>query len=98
MERLDEHFSHADGKTIWSHCVVTFHVVSEDYSFACDFRPYFRESYCQEHDLAFKSKIDLAIELIQSYQADVDEQVYVLTDRWYPSQTLIDACNQKGFM
>ena len=97
MERLDDHFSHSDGKTVWSHCVVTAHVVSEEYSFAFDFRPYFRESYCQEHGLPFKSKVDLAIELIQSFQADDDEQVYVLTDSWYPSKKLIDACNQKGF-
>ncbi|HET7578981.1 MAG TPA: hypothetical protein VFK33_06845 [Bacillales bacterium] len=67
IERLNDHFSHADGKTVWSHCVVTAHVVSEGYSFAFDIRLYFREPYCQKHGLLFKSKNDIAIELIQSY-------------------------------
>ncbi|WP_165820778.1 IS701 family transposase [Pueribacillus theae] len=97
MEGLDNHFSHSDGKTVWSHCIVTAHVVSEDYSFAWDFRSYFRESYCQEEGISFKSKNDLAIELINSYQQSDDEQVYVLVDSWYTSKKLIEACYLKGF-
>lgn len=97
MEGLDDHFSHSDGKSVWSHCIVTAHLVSEDYSFAWDFRSYFRESYCEEHGLRFKSKNDLAIELIQDYQSPTDEQVYVLVDSWYTSKKLIDACNARGF-
>lgn len=97
MEGLDNHFSHSDGKTVWSHCIVTAHVVSEDHSFAWDFRSYFRESYCQEEGIPFKSKNDLAIELINSYQPSDDEQVYVLVDSWYTSKKLIEACYLKGF-
>ncbi|MFZ3590467.1 IS701 family transposase [Bacillus sp. DJP31] len=97
MEGLDNHFSHSDGKSMWSHCIVTAHIVSEGYSFAWDFRSYFREHYCQEQGLAFKSKNDLAIELIESYKSTTDEQVYVLVDSWYTSRKLIDECSQKGF-
>lgn len=97
MEGLDNHFSHSDGKTIWSHCVVTAHVVSENNSFAWDFRSYFRESFCQEEGISFKSKNDLAIELIDSYPVSDDEQVYVLVDSWYTSKKLIESCYQKGF-
>lgn len=97
MEGLDFHFSHTEGKSVWSHCVVTSHVVTEHFSFAWDFRPYFRERYCEDHGLSFKSKNDLAVELIQSYPASNDEQVYVLVDSWYTSRKLLDACLQKGF-
>jgi SRSO17 transposase len=97
MEGLDNHFSHSDGKCVWSHCVVTAHIVCEDSSYAWDFRSYFREAYCQEHDLTFKSKNDLAIELLNTYQPTDDEQVYVLVDSWYTSKKLIDRCSQKGF-
>lgn len=97
MEGLDDHFSHSDGKTVWSHCVVTSHLVSEDHSFALDYRSYFRDSYCEEHRLKFKSKNDLAIELIQDYQSPTDEHVYVLVDSWYTSKKVIDACSVKGF-
>lgn len=36
MEGLDNHFSHSDGNTVWSHCVVTAHLVSETNLFAWD--------------------------------------------------------------
>ncbi|EKN69024.1 transposase, IS4 [Schinkia azotoformans LMG 9581] len=97
MEGLDNHFSHSDGKTIWSHCVVTAHVVSENNSFTWDFRPYFREPYCQKEGISFKSKNVLAMELINSYPVRDDEQVYVLVDSWYTSKKLIETCCQKGF-
>jgi len=97
MERLDHHYSHSDGKSVWSHCVVTSHVVSEGYSFAFDFRSYFRETFCQENGLVFKSKNDLAVELINAYESPTDEQVYVLVDSWYTSKKVIDACSTKGF-
>lgn len=97
MEGLDNHFSHSEGKTIWSHCVVTAHVVSENNSFAWDFRSYFRESYCQEEGILFKSKNDLAIELINTCPVDDNEQVYVLVDSWYTSKKLIETCYKKGF-
>lgn len=93
----DYHFSHSDGKSVWSHCVVTTHVVSEGYWFALDYRSYFRDSYCSENGLAFKSKNDLAIELINGYESPSDEQVYVLVDSWYTSKKLIDACSTNGY-
>jgi hypothetical protein len=52
-------------------------VVAEGYSFAWDFRPYFRQEYCEENHLSFKSKIDLAMEMIQSFPAHGEEQVYI---------------------
>jgi hypothetical protein len=51
MTGLDNHFSYSDGKSVWSHCIVTAHLVSETYSFAWNFRSYFRESYCEENGL-----------------------------------------------
>lgn len=89
----DNHFSHSDGKTIWSHCIVTALVVSENNSFAWDFRSYFRESYCQIKGISFKNKNDLAIELINTYPVNDDEQV---VDSWYTSKKLIETCSQKG--
>jgi hypothetical protein len=80
MESLDFHYAHDEGKSVWSHCVVTSHIVSGDSSYAWDFRTYFREKYCNEHQLKFKSKNDLAIEMIQAYEPDEDELVYVLMD------------------
>lgn len=97
MEALDFHWSHDDGKSAWSHCLVTSHVVTEGYSFAWDFRPYFREEYCKERQLEFKSKNDLAIDMIQDFLTSENEIVYVLMDSWYTSKKMMDACQTKGF-
>jgi hypothetical protein len=46
MESLDFHYAHDEGKSVWSHCIVTSHIVSGESSYAFDFRNYFREEYC----------------------------------------------------
>lgn len=70
MEALGFQFSHEAGKSVWCHCVVTAHVVSEGCSYApWDFLPYYREEYCTSHSFSFKSKNDLAIEMIEAFPA-----------------------------
>jgi hypothetical protein len=97
MEGLDFHFAHDDGKSVWSHCVVTSHLVTDGYSLAWDFRPYFRKEYCEQHGLNFKSKNDLAVEMIENYPVSDDELVYVLMDSWYTSEKIVNTCNVRGF-
>lgn len=97
MEHLNFHYSHSDGKSVWSHCLVTSHLVSSGYSFALDFRCYYRKEHCEEQKQQFKSKNDLAIEMIQGYESSEEELVYVLADSWYTSKRLVDVCNGKGF-
>ncbi len=94
MEALSFQYSHEAGKSVWCHCVVTAHVVCEVSSFAWDFRPYYREEYCDEHRLPFKSKNDLALEMIEAFPATQDD---VLMDCWYTSEKVINACNRMGF-
>lgn len=97
MEGLDFHYSHENGKSVWSHCIVTMHVVSEGQSYAWDYRPYFREKHCEDHHTTFKSKNELALEMIKAFPAHESERVYVLADSWYTSRDLLDACNARGF-
>lgn len=59
MEGLDFHYSHEHGKSVWSHCLVTMHVVSDGQSFAWDYRPYLREKYGEEHRLTLKAKTNV---------------------------------------
>lgn len=71
--------------------------MSEGSSYALDFRPYYREEYCTDHGFSFKSKNDLAAEMIEAFPATQDELVYVLMDSWYTSEKVINVCNRKGF-
>lgn len=97
MEALSFQYSHEDGKSVWCHSLVTSHVVSSGCSYAWDFRPYYQKDYCEAQRLTFKSKNDLAQEMIEAFPANEDESVYVLMDSWYTSEKVINACNRKGF-
>jgi SRSO17 transposase len=97
IEGLAYHYSHSEGKVVWSHSLVTSHIVAEGYSFAWDYRVYFRKEDCEKSSISFKSKNEFAVEMIKEYSSSPDEIVYVLTDSWYTSRDLVDACNLKGF-
>jgi SRSO17 transposase len=97
IEGLDFHYSHSEGKPVWSHSLVTAHVVAEGYSFAWDFRVYLREASCKEFGVSFRSKNEMAVEMINEYPSSPNEVVYVLADSWYTSRDLVDACSQKQF-
>ncbi|WP_222126664.1 hypothetical protein [Paenibacillus sp. 32O-W] len=47
--------------------------------------------------ITFKSKNDLAVEMIEVFPANHDERVYVLMDSWYTSEKVVNDCNCKGF-
>lgn len=66
MEGLSFQYSHEEGKSVWCHNVVTTHVVSDGQSYAFDFRPYYQSDYCEAEQIAFKSKNDLAVEMIEA--------------------------------
>ncbi len=55
------------------------------------------KEYCEVQRIAFKSKNDLALEMIEAFSADEDELVYVLMDNWYTSEKVVNACNRRGF-
>ncbi|MDK2800131.1 MAG: hypothetical protein PWP27_1949 [Clostridiales bacterium] len=56
MECLDFHHSHIEGKTCWSHCVVTSNFVAGLYSIPMHFKPYYREENAQNLVYPFKAK------------------------------------------
>ncbi|MBJ6361200.1 transposase [Paenibacillus sp. MAHUQ-46] len=97
MEALSFQYSHEEGRSIWCHNLVTTHIVSAGQSYAFDFRPYYQSEYGEAQRIDFKSKNDLAVEMIEAFPANDDEHVYVLMNSWYTSEKVINACNRKGF-
>ncbi|PUA34786.1 hypothetical protein C8Z91_33460 [Paenibacillus elgii] len=97
MEALSFQYSHEEGKSVWCHNLVITHVVSDGQSYAFDFRPYYQSEYCEARRIPFKSKNDLAVEMIEIFPVNDDERVYFLMDSWYTSEKVVNACNCKGF-
>ncbi|MGL5050799.1 MAG: transposase [Cetobacterium sp.] len=89
IEGLSFQFSHVTGKSEFSHCQVAMSANTGTLSLPLDFKMYLSKDYCQKNNLEFKSKPDLALELIKSLNFVKDNQTYLLMDRWYGSQNLI---------
>lgn len=79
MEGVNIHFDHAEGKTTLGHQLVTTHLSAGKYSIPIDFELYQRN----EGQPEFKSKIEIAKELIAKAVADGFCFDSVVMDVWY---------------
>jgi deoxyadenosine/deoxycytidine kinase len=52
---------------------------------------------CEEVNMAFASKPELARALVDAFEPLPGTQTYVLTDSWYPSRQLLETCQKRGF-
>lgn len=90
MEALDFHYSHSLGKPCWSHCLITSHFVGGAYSVPLQFKPYYRDTKCDELGIPFQSKTDIAKEFIQNFSKPSKlKKIYILMDSWYTSNSLV---------
>lgn len=97
IEGLEYHHSHSDGKTMWSHCVVTSHYNVSEYSLPLNFKFYLREQFFDKRKKKhFKNKQQLAMELINEF-TPATETTYLLVDAWYTSGKLMLHALSKGY-
>jgi hypothetical protein len=97
IEGLDYHHSHSDGKTMWSHCVVTSHYKISEYSLPIDYKLYLRKQFFgNKAKKYFKNKQELAMQLIDEF-TPVTETTYLLVDAWYTSGKLMLHALKKGY-
>lgn len=95
MESLDLHYNHNSGTTQWSHSVVTSHVVVGSNSIPWKQELYRREEECQATGKVFRSKIQIAISMIESFEVAA-ERVIHLVDSWYMNHDVIAAARRRG--
>ena len=97
MEGTDYHYSHSAGRTVWGHVWVTAQLVVLGQSYPISWRLYQRRTTCEELGIPFSSKPELARAMVDAFQPLPGTQTYVLTDSWYPSQQLLETCQERGF-
>ncbi len=97
IEGLDYHHSHSDGKTMWSHCIVTSHYKISEYSLPLNFKLYLRKQFFgTKTKRLFKNKQQLAMQLMDEF-VPVTETTYLLVDAWYTSGKLMLHALSKGY-
>ena len=97
MEGVDYHHSHSMERTVLSHVWVTSQLIVLGQSYPVSWKLYRRKATCEAMEIDFASKPELAAEIIQGFEPLRGTQTYVLTDSWYPSQGLLDLCDERGF-
>lgn len=78
--------------------MVVSNFVAGPYAMPFQFKPYYTEEKCEELGIAFESKIDIAKGFIKEFHIPSNiRRVYVLTDSWYTSTSLIEEALRKGY-
>jgi hypothetical protein len=109
---IDDTLTHKTGKEIeavgifWDHCekrhVLAHNIVTMEFvtpkgeTYPLDFRLYMKEDLCRQKKIQFKTKIDLARELIE-YALGLGMEIQgVLFDSWYASKEFIGFLGSNG--
>jgi hypothetical protein len=92
-------YSHLAGRNILCWCLVTAVMVVGHYTMPCSFRLYRLKADCEAtgQPQLFRTKVELAIQLIQEWQPPVGTTPYVVVDNWYTSAALLEACAAHHF-
>jgi hypothetical protein len=109
LEGVDWHFDHNQKRTIKGGCHVVLGLHWGAFHFPLTWRPYLRQSTVRrlnkdkrrrhKHRLRYRSKLDLAQEMLQQVISHLPpaHPVYVLFDSWYTSAKLVRWIRQQGW-
>jgi SRSO17 transposase len=97
MAGVAKHRSHKTNKLVLGHVWVSAQLVVAGYSYPLDWDLYRRKIECEANGIPFRSKPEIAREMIEHYQPLPNTQTVVLTDSWYANQDLIKLCRKRGF-
>lgn len=97
MEGVDYHYSHSAGRTVLGHVWVTAHLIVLGQSYPVSWKLYLRQATCEAMGFSFASKLELAQAILREFVPLPGTQTYVLTDSWYPSQKILNTCQELGF-
>ena len=97
IEGLKFNHSHTSGKREWSHCQVSLHGFSNGLSLPLDFKTYLGEECCEQQSRNFKSKGELALDMLEGFNFQKLHKSYLLMDSWYSSSDVINEAQSLGF-
>lgn len=94
IEGADWHYSHAKGRTVWGHCLVSSHLMTPRIHVPGHFELYRREKSVPQDE--FRTKIELAMELIDRAEKMGFPFGYVIMDAWYFTKKLVKFIEDRG--
>ncbi|NLW32611.1 MAG: IS701 family transposase [Fibrobacter sp.] len=97
IEGLGWHYSHTKGRAVYGHSIVTSHYRIGKISFPYDFRFYLNEDVALKCNREFKTKPEIACDMINGFKQLRSEKIYCLVDSWYTSEKVIKSAKSRDF-
>ena len=88
----------AEKQYIFGHNFVLMLASCKSVAIPVGIRLYLKDQYCKENKIPFKSKNQLAAQLIEAFRPPRAIRVSVLFDSWYLNPTVVKACQEKGYL
>ena len=98
MAGLGRHYSTTAGTQVRGHSLLQGLYVL--LGRRCPLAPqlYQQQAVCQAADVPFRSKVDLLVELVQTFAPVAGTRTHVLADSWYGAKRLWRAARERGFL
>lgn len=90
-------FDHCKGKSVRCHDIVSTFYHHREMHVPLYFTPYVKEEHTTGLDIWFKTKIQIALDLLRKSLMQVSPEVVVF-DAWYMSKELVDFVNGRGLV
>lgn len=100
FDRLGVHYCSTLDKTVRGHCFVVLYAVIGPFRFPVDYRWYLNEAYCPEAGMAFKTKPQLALEMLQAFRIPETVRgsaIELLVDGGYAEKEILDYAAEEGW-
>jgi hypothetical protein len=97
MEGLGRHYSTGAGRAVRGHSLFTGLAVVLGRRCPLAPRLYRQRAVCQREGVPFRSKIDLAVEAIGTFEPAPDTRTHVLIDSWYTCRRVWRAAQGRGW-
>jgi hypothetical protein len=97
MGGLGQHYSHTDHCLVTGHCLFTGLYVLLGQRCPLEAQLYRQKSVCQQEDVPFQSKIDMAVAQIEGFEPVTKTHTHVLIDSWYHCKRVRSAAQQRGW-
>lgn len=97
MGGLSRHYANGEGKVVRGHCLFTGLYLLLGQRSPLPMQMYSQKTVCEQEDVPFRSKIDMAVEQIESFQPVADTQTHLLIDSWYHCKQVRKTAQKRGW-
>ena len=97
MEGLGRHYSNAEKRVVTGHCLFTGIYTLLGQRCPLPAQMYRQKSVCQQEDIPFLSKIDMAVNQIEDFEPVEGTHTHVLIDSWYHCRRVRSAAHKRGW-